>query len=103
MSYHPAETADIMRYLDKSIRRIVKDELNKMGIPRLFISGVVKSVYKNGNNTFADVYLNGSSIASTNIPVNPDIASNVTANSPVWVICVNFSQIDLFVIARKLA
>jgi hypothetical protein len=98
-----SDMIEIQRWLDKMVRNVIKQELNKMGIPRLLIPGVVQSVYKNGNNTYANVYLNGSSTASSNIPVNPDIASNVTANTPVWVMAVNFDQRDLYVLARKLA
>jgi hypothetical protein len=98
-----SDMMEIQRWLDKTVRKMVKQELNKMGVPRLLLTGVVQSVYKNGNNTYANVYLNGDPTISTNIPVNPDIAANVTANTPVWVMAVNFDQRDLYVLARKLA
>lgn len=94
---------EAIRWLDKYVRKAIRDELNKMGIPRLFIPGVVQSVTSVNGKTYANVYLNGSSTATTNVPVNPDIAANVTANTPVWVLAVNFNNLDLYVIARKLA
>jgi hypothetical protein len=101
--YNPSEDVEAMRWIDKYVRRVVRDELNSMGIPRLFISGVVNATRVVSGKTYADVYLNGSSTLTTNVPVNPDIVSNITANTPVWVFAINFNNLDLYVAMRKLA
>ncbi|WP_156900217.1 hypothetical protein [Alicyclobacillus contaminans] len=94
---------DAIRWLEQYIDNAIDKRLRDLGIPRLLIPGVVQSVTTSNGNTFANVFLNGSTTAATNIPVNPDIAANVTANTPVWVMCVNFNNLDMFVLARKLA
>jgi hypothetical protein len=99
-----ADNVKLLQWLDRHIEKAIQDKLNEMGIPRLFVPGVVKQVTTDANgNHFADVYLNGSTTASTNIPVNPDIAANITANTPVWVVNINFNNLDMYVLARKLA
>lgn len=98
-----ADNVQAIKWLTEMVNNIVDRKLRQMGIPNLFMSGVVNATRVTNGHTFADVYINGSTKLSTNIPVNPDIVANVTANTPVWVIAINFNSIDMFVIARKLA
>ncbi len=98
-----SDDMDSIRYIHEYIDNRIEAKLNELGIPRLFKAGMVNATRVTNGHTFADVYINGSTVLSTNIPVNPDIAANVTANTPVWVIAINFNGLDLFVLARKLA
>lgn len=95
-----------IRWIEDYINTRIDQKLREMGIPQLLIPGVVKTISQipaSSGKYFADVYLNGSATASTNIPVSPDIAANVAVNTPVWIIAVNFNNLDMFVLARKLA
>ncbi|WAH35054.1 hypothetical protein [Alicyclobacillus dauci] len=98
-----ADRAKAIKWLHQLIDDRVNQRIRELGMPGFLISGVVSTTRVTNGNTFADVYLNGSAVSSTNIPVNPDIAANVTANTPVWVLQVNFNSLDLYVLARKLA
>lgn len=92
-----------MQWRKQTVQQMIKSELDNMGIPRLFVYGVIKSITVTGQSgglSVADVYLNGASTASTNIPVNPDIALTLKAGDPVWVIRVNFDSRDMFVLSR---
>lgn len=82
---------------------MISKRLEDLGIPRLFVYGVIKSITVSGQSgglSVADVYLNGATTASTNIPVNPDVAPHLSAGDPVWVIRVNFDSRDMFVLCR---
>jgi hypothetical protein len=98
-----ADDVAIIRNLDAYVRNTIRDELKKLGVPCFCFYGTVSAVRTANGKTYADVMLNGSSTASTNIPVNPDIAANVTAGTPVIVMAMNFNTKDLYVMARKLA
>jgi hypothetical protein len=101
-----ADNLDAIKWLQQTIDSRIDQKFRQMGIPNLYIPGVVKVISQipaSSGKYFADVYLNGSTIAATNIPVNPDIAANVAVSTPVWVLRVNFDQADLYVAMRKLA
>lgn len=98
-----AEHMDTIRWIERYIDDAINQKLKSLGIPNFMKSGVVSATRITNGHTFADVYINGSATASTNIPVNPDIVANVAVNTPVWVVAVNFNGLDLFVLARKLA
>lgn len=98
-----ADLAQAMQWRKQQTEQIVNNELAKLGIPRLFVYGVIKSITvagQSGGLSVADVYLNGATTASTNIPVNPDVAPHLSAGDPVWVIRVNFDSRDMFVLCR---
>ena len=102
---HGKEAA-ALKWLERAIERIVRRVLKSMGMPGFLLHGVVQSVTQNPANSgkyYANVTLAGAvGPAGTNIPVNPDIdATRLTPGTPVFVMCVNFDKMDMFVLCRK--
>gem|GEM_PF-4062953 len=98
-----ADYAKANKFLRELLNKMISKHLTKMGIPQLFSFGIIKSITPSGARgelSVADVYLNGSTTAATNIPVNPDIAYGLEVGDPVWVTNINFNSADKYVIAR---
>ena len=82
--------------LTNFIKKVVKQEMKKTEnyIPFL-LPGVIASV----DGSFANVYINDQSTVTPNIPINPSIS--VSEDDHVWVLKVNFRDVDLLVLSKR--
>ncbi len=90
MSYSDVEA------LTNFIKKVVKQEMKKTEnyIP-LLLPGVIASV----DGSFADIYINDQTTVTPDIPINPAIT--VSENDQVWVLKVNFRDVDLLVLSKR--
>jgi len=90
MSYSDAEI------LTNFIKKVVRQEMKKQEnyIPFL-LPGEIASV----SGSFADVYINDQTIVTPDIPINPAIT--VSEGDQVWVLKVNFRDVDLLVLCKR--
>ena len=79
------------------VQKIVKQEMKKQEnyIPFL-LPGEIFSI--NGGN--ADVYINGSTTETPDIPINSAIT--VEVGDSVWILKVNFQDVDMIVLCKRI-
>lgn len=80
--------------LDANIRKIVKQEMSQI-LKGYFEAGEIVAI--NGNR--ADVKINGSADTTPNVPIKP--GETIAVNDEVWIIKINYSDIDKMILCKR--
>ena len=80
----------------KELQRIIRQEIEGMGLLLPNVQyGVVQSL---GSGNKLNVFINGSAVATPNLPSNPNITFNI--NDRVLILVANRNLRDLYVFAK---